>query len=126
MRNSFVSNPMLKPNSNWSGDVWMFVKWARKNLPGFDPYRPNVRFLSCPVWLRVSRLELTCPGGIAHGHAGSDVLLDAVLREGVTQAVLGERLHTGDRFGDIVGRQRHQHFVVEHAAIAALREARDR
>ena len=30
---------------SWSGDVWAFVKWARENLPGFDPYRPNVGFL---------------------------------------------------------------------------------
>jgi hypothetical protein len=30
---------------SWSGDVWMFAKWARENLPGFDPYRPNVGFL---------------------------------------------------------------------------------
>jgi hypothetical protein len=30
---------------SWSGDVWAFAIWARKNLPGFDPYRPNVGFL---------------------------------------------------------------------------------
>jgi hypothetical protein len=30
---------------SWSGDVWMFAKWARENLPGFDPHRPNVGFL---------------------------------------------------------------------------------
>jgi hypothetical protein len=29
----------------WSGDIWAFVDWARKNLPGFDPHRPNVGFL---------------------------------------------------------------------------------
>jgi hypothetical protein len=34
-----------KPVPSWSGDVWVFVNWARKNLPGFDPYRPNVAFL---------------------------------------------------------------------------------
>jgi hypothetical protein len=34
-----------KVAESWSGDVWMFVKWARENLPGFDPYRPNVGFL---------------------------------------------------------------------------------
>jgi hypothetical protein len=34
-----------KPDKSWSGDVWAFVSWARGNLPGFDPYRPNVGFL---------------------------------------------------------------------------------
>jgi hypothetical protein len=34
-----------KPDKSWSGDVWAFANWARGNLPGFDPYRPNVGFL---------------------------------------------------------------------------------
>jgi hypothetical protein len=34
-----------KLEESWSGDVWAFANWARKNLPGFDPHRPNVGFL---------------------------------------------------------------------------------
>jgi hypothetical protein len=31
---------------SWSGDEWAFAKWARANLPGFDPHHPNVSFLA--------------------------------------------------------------------------------
>ncbi len=31
---------------SWSGDVWAFARWARDNLPGFDPHQPNVGFLA--------------------------------------------------------------------------------
>lgn len=34
-----------KPPPSWSGDVWAFAKWARENLPGFDPYWAKVGFL---------------------------------------------------------------------------------
>jgi hypothetical protein len=37
--------PKLTETESWSGDVWAFAKWARDNMPGFDPYRPNVEFL---------------------------------------------------------------------------------
>ena len=63
---------------------------------------------------------------VADRHARADVLLDAVLRERIAQPVFSERLHAGDCFVEIFGGEGHQHFVVEHAAIAALGKARDR
>ena len=78
------------------------------------------------LFLPVAVYRGTLSAWITHREAGADVLLDAVLREGIAQAVLGERLHAGDRLGEVVGRQGHQHFVVEHPAIAALGKARDR
>src|SRR6266700_7023210 len=64
--------------------------------------------------------------GVADRHPGADVLLDAILRERVAQPVLGQRLHAGDRLWQVIGRQGHQHLVVEHPAIATLGKARDR
>jgi len=34
-----------KLEKSWSGDVWAFANWARKNLSGFDPHHPQVGFL---------------------------------------------------------------------------------
>jgi len=34
-----------RPKEKWSGDVWEFVLWAEKNLPGFDPHKEAVGFL---------------------------------------------------------------------------------
>src|SRR5262245_29808721 len=51
----------------------------------------------------VSPLPLTALGRgavrIAAGHAGSNVLLDAILRKGIAEAVLRQRLHAGDGLG---------------------------
>src|SRR5262249_1872463 len=64
--------------------------------------------------------------GVADGHAGPHILLDAVLRERVAQPVLRQGSHAGDRLRQVIGRHRHQHLVIEHAAIAPLGKARDR
>jgi len=53
-------------------------------------------------------------------------LLNAVLGERIAKAVLRQRLHAGDRLGQQRRRQRHQHLVVEHAAVAPLGEAGNR
>jgi len=34
-----------KLEKSWSGDVWAFAEWAKKNLKGFDPHRTSVGFL---------------------------------------------------------------------------------
>jgi hypothetical protein len=47
-------NSTAVTEKSWSGEVWAFANWARKNLPGFDPYRPNVGFLP-PVALTAYR-----------------------------------------------------------------------
>src|SRR6476646_5693122 len=61
--------------------------------------------------------------GVTLRHAFADILLDAILREGVAEAVLGQRRHAIDGLVYVLGRQRHQHLGVEHAAIAALGDA---
>ena len=38
----------LRLGAGWGGDVWAFAVWARDNLPGFDPHRPNLSFLPKP------------------------------------------------------------------------------
>src|SRR5438128_2416465 len=63
--------------------------------------------------------------GIASGHALAHILLDSVLRKGISKAVFRQSLHSRYRFGHILRRQGHQHLVVEHAAITPLGEARD-
>src|SRR5271170_1747320 len=70
--------------------------------------------------------RLAPPPRVADRKAGARVLLDAVLRERIAQAVFRQCFHAGDRLAKVVGGQRHQHFVVEHPAIAALGKAGDR
>lgn len=36
---------LRRPQRKWSGDVWEFVIWAEKNLPGFDGHEPDIGFL---------------------------------------------------------------------------------
>ena len=63
--------------------------------------------------------------GIASGHAFAHVLLDSVLRKGISKAVFCQSLHSRYRFGHILRRQGHEHLIVKHAAVAPLGEARD-
>ncbi len=63
---------------------------------------------------------------VGNAHAGAHVALDAIGRDRIAQAVLRQRLHAGDRLGQMRRRQRHQHLLVRHAAIAPLRKARQR
>src|SRR5690348_14307306 len=42
------------------------------------------------------RVNMLLPLGVADRHPGAHVLLDAVLRERIAKAVLGERFHPGD------------------------------
>src|SRR5262245_4758009 len=65
------------------------------------------------------------PLRIAPRHAVANVVLDAVLREGVAEAVLGECRHAGNSLLQVLGGSGHQHLVVVDAAVAALGEAGD-
>src|ERR1700746_3771201 len=63
---------------------------------------------------------------IRHAHASADVVLDTIGRDRIAQAVLGQLFHAGNGLGKKRRRQRHQHFLVRHAAIATLGKARQR
>src|SRR5437763_16143041 len=61
--------------------------------------------------------------GVGNAHASTDVALDPIRRDRVTQSILGERLHARDRLCQMPRRQRHQHLFIRDAAVATLREA---
>ena len=63
---------------------------------------------------------------VRHTHARAHVGLDSIGRDRITQAVFCQLLHARYRLGQVRRRQRHQHFLVRHAAVAALGEARQR
>src|ERR1700746_1827774 len=88
---------------------------------------------------RVSRVALDCFASLAmtvsqvasllsirYAHAGADVVLDAIWRDRIAQAVFGKLFHAGDGLGKIGRRQRHQHLLIRHATIATLGKARQR
>src|SRR3954468_3375213 len=55
---------------------------------------------------------------VAHAHAGTDIALNTIGRDRITQAVLRQRLHAHNRLGEMFRLQGHQHLLVRYAAIA--------
>src|SRR6185312_4684019 len=98
-----------------------WVATARSNLD----IKTSVR-QSCPEGALSRRVAGPCASAslaVADRHAGAHVLLNAVLRERIAEAVLGERAHAFERLQQLVGRKRHQHLVVVDAAVAPLGKA---
>src|SRR5262249_36161126 len=62
-------------------------------------------------------------GRIAHGQACRRIVLDAVGRDRITEAVLVERGQPLDDLGQIAGRDGHEELVIGDPSVAALGEA---
>src|SRR3954462_6324646 len=61
--------------------------------------------------------------GVGNAHASADIALDPIRRDRVTQSILGERLHAGDRLCKMPRRNRHPHPLTGDAPSATLRKA---
>src|SRR5437763_8601472 len=61
--------------------------------------------------------------GVGNAHASAGIALDPIRRDRVTQSILGERLHAGDRLCKMTWRKRHQHLFIRDAPVSSLRKA---
>src|SRR5262245_3783984 len=85
--------------------------------------RLRQHFSACPPSLLRDNCELA--RGITLGHPRASVLFYAILGERVAEPIFRQSLHALNRLYQVFRWQSHEQFIVQNAAVAALRKARN-